>query len=396
MQECYKWKVKAPYALDSYVFVKCTNNHKFLVKNNLTQTTSIKAIAATTENDLIQSASIEFDRIDDMSVEPSAEYLGKLYCYDIEVDHPNHLFVLANGLICSNSTKHEAGMFKGKKTYSGLDVIERFLGSPETFKDRAAVAELSGKVEDIKDAPQGGKYIVIGGKEHYVLPDMEINVKKGDEVERGQILSEGLADPEDIVRLRGIGEGRKYVAKRFKQILDDSNAKAAARNTETFARYFVDHVKITDPTGIGDYLPDDIVSYNKLEEAYVPEKDTKPYSVNDNSAVDKYLQKPVLHYSIGTKLTPSMIKHIKSTGITDTIFASDKEPGFEPVLIRLAESTTKGEGEFLEKGIAAYQKSNYLDAAIRGSQSNIKENINPFVRISQPDFAEKIKTTGKF
>ena len=296
----------------------------------------------------------------------------------------------------SLSSKHTAGMYQGKKTYAGLEYIEQFLQSPETFKDRAAVSEFTGKVEDIKPAPQGGSYIIINGQEHYVLPNMDIFVKKGDEVEAGQILSDGLADPEDIVRLRGIGEGRKYFTDRFKQILDESGAKAHRRNVELLARSFVDKVKITDPDGLGDFLPEDVISYNALEANYVPEKDTKAYSVDDENAVGKYLQKPVLHYSIGTKLLPSMLKHIKKTGISDNVFVSEKEPKFEPVLIRLREAPLIGHNDFIGKGIASYQKSNYLDSAITGAQSNIKENLNPYVRMAQPDFAEKSKQTGKF
>lgn len=325
----------------------------------------------------------------------ASDYVGKQHCYDIEVNHPDHLFVLASGLITSNS-KHTAGMYQGKKTYAGLEYIEQFLQSPETFKDRAAVSEFTGKVEDIKPAPQGGSYIIINGQEHYVLPNMDIFVKKGDEVEAGQILSDGLADPEDIVRLRGIGEGRKYFTDRFKQILDESGAKAHRRNVELLARSFVDKVKITDPDGLGDFLPEDVISYNALEANYVPEKDTKAYSVDDENAVGKYLQKPVLHYSIGTKLLPSMLKHIKKTGISDNVFVSEKEPKFEPVLIRLREAPLIGHNDFIGKGIASYQKSNYLDSAITGAQSNIKENLNPYVRMAQPDFAEKSKQTGKF
>ena len=46
--------------------------------------------------------------------------IGKVQCFDLEVDHPDHLFILSNGIIVSNSSKHTAGMFKGKKTISGL------------------------------------------------------------------------------------------------------------------------------------------------------------------------------------------------------------------------------------------------------------------------------------
>lgn len=294
------------------------------------------------------------------------------------------------------SSKHESGMFKGKKTFSGLDYIVQFLTSPEHFKNRAAVAEVEGKVDNIVDAPQGGKYIMINGVEHYVNPDTSIFVKKGDKVEQGDIISDGLADPEDITRLRGIGEGRKYVTLRFKDMLDASNSKASRRNLELFARAFVDDVRITDPDGLGDFLPDDIISYNALEANYVPEPDTKAYAVGDMAAKDKYLQKPVLHYTIGTKLFPSMIKHIKDSGITDKIYASETAPKFEPVFTRFQEAGVKSNKDFISRGAASYQKANYLDSAMRGLTSNIKTNYDPYVRMSQPDFADSIKLTGRF
>ena len=37
------------------------------------------------------------------------EYVGEVHCMDIEVDHPDHLFVLANGLITSNSSTAKGG-----------------------------------------------------------------------------------------------------------------------------------------------------------------------------------------------------------------------------------------------------------------------------------------------
>jgi DNA-directed RNA polymerase subunit beta' len=294
------------------------------------------------------------------------------------------------------SSKHTAGAFSGRKTFGGFKYVSAFLESPEEFPDKATVSEIDGKIKSIKDAPQGGKYIYIDDKEHYVLPGMEIFVKPGDSVERGEILSDGLADPEDIIRLRGLGEGRRYFTERLHQLTADSNAKGNKRNIELFARAFLDKVKITNPDGLGDFLPEDIISYNKLEANYIPEDDSKEVSVNGNEAVNKYLQRPVLHFTIGTKLTPKMIKRIKDTGIADTILVSNKEPSFEPVMVRLKESSTKGETDWISKGVASYQKQNYIDAASRGLKSNLKENYNPFTRMTQPDFAENVYETGKF
>lgn len=320
-------------------------------------------------------------------------------CYDIEVDGNDHLFVLANGLIVSNSAKHTAGLLQGKrKNISGFKYVEQFLQSPEEFSDKGVVASIPGKVQDISPAPQGGKYITIDGIKHYVLPDTEIFVKKGDTVEAGDQLSDGLVDVEDILATRGIGEARKYFSERFKKLLDDSGAKANKKHTELLARSFIDKIEVTNPDGLGKWLPGDIISYNALEANYEPEEDSKLVDIKE--AEGKYLQKPILHYSIGTKLTPKMIKHIDEVEGNDKehrkVLVSDKEPGFKPVMIRVREALSTEDTGWLEKMTASYLKKNLVESAIRGSETNISSNTNPYARLSQPDFAKNIERTGMY
>lgn len=322
------------------------------------------------------------------------KYIGDKQCYDITVDHPDHLFVLANDIICSNS-----GAFKGKKNLSGLPYLIQFLESPETFKDKATVSELDGTVDKIEDAPQGGKYIYINNEKHYVLPDTDIFVKKGDTVEAGDIISDGLADPEDIVRLKGIGEGRKYYSERLKQLLDDSSAKADLRNTEVVARNAINHIEITDPDGFAGYLPGDIVSYNKIEANYKPRESSKEIKLNKDNIknyIGKYLEKPILHYSIGTRLSKSMLENLNDLDINDIVI-NDEPPGFKPVLTRLREAASKNEEDWLVRANTSYIKQNYIEAATKGLDTNVKENINPYARMGVAyDFAKNLKETSKF
>lgn len=323
----------------------------------------------------------------------SKEFIGDLPCFDIMVDHPDHLFVLANDLICSNS-----GAYSAKKQISGLPYIEAFVGSPETFPDRASVSTIDGKITKIADAPQGGKYIFVNDQPHYVLPNTDIDVKVGDKVEAGDIMSDGLADPEDIIRYKGIGEGRKYYAERFAKLLADSGAPTSARNAEMVSRSAINSIRITDPDGYGNYLPDDIVSYDKFEANYTPRESSKEWSLKKDktNVVGKYLEKPVLHYSIGTRITPKVINNLNEAEI-DNILVNDEPPGFEPVFIRAQEITSKNSDDWLARLQGSYLKSNIIDSAIKGLDTNIKENINPYTRIGQgSDFADKVTEKGLF
>jgi hypothetical protein len=93
----------------------------------------------------------------------SVEAKGIGHCFDISVAHEDELFVLANGLIVSNTS----GAAQGRRTYAGLDWLARFVQVPDNFPDRAPLSETEG-VARLEKAPQGGTYVKIGEHTHYV------------------------------------------------------------------------------------------------------------------------------------------------------------------------------------------------------------------------------------
>lgn len=290
------------------------------------------------------------------------------------------------------NNKHSGSIVKGKRVFSGFDVINRIAQSPEDFPERAAVSEVSGIVEKIEDAPQGGKFIYVDGKQHYALPGFAPLVKPGDKVEQGDQLSDGIVDTRDIIRLRGLGEGRKHYATRLKQALDDSGMPANSVNVEMLARAAIDHVVIEDPDGLGDFLPDDVVSYNTLSTTYVPPETAR--KMKPLEAVGKVLQAPALHYSIGTKLTPRMAKQIEESGLD--VLVDDYEPKFRPEMVRLR-SASHYNPDWLAAQHTSYLKKQLNEAAIRGEDTNIEENTHFAPRLAQGvGFGKNIRITGKF
>lgn len=319
---------------------------------------------------------------------------GTRRCWDIEVDSDDSLFVLANGMIVHNS-KHIGGASKGtKKQFSGFNVISQLVQSPETFDSKAPVAEEAGRVSRIEDAPQGGKFVHVGESRHYVLPGFEVSVKPGDEVEAGDQLSEGIVDASDIVRLRGLGEGRRYYADRLGQALQESGAGNPSKlNLEIMARAAIDHVKVDDPDGIGDHLPDDVVSYSTLASGYVPPSNAGV--LHPSKAVGKTLHAPALHYTIGTKLTPKMTKRIQDAGI-DSLVVSDEEPKFHPEMVRLR-AAAHSNPDWMVRMQSSYLSGNLADAAERSLDTDVESNVHYAPRLAiGKDFGKNIATTGAF
>ena len=317
----------------------------------------------------------------------------EVHCMDIEIDHPDHLFVLATGLITSNSAKHTAGMTQAKKTYSGLGVIQQFTQSPEKFKDEGAVSKVDGKVEKIEEAPQGGSYVTVAGKRHYILPGHAVEVKEGDTLEAGDQLAEGLVDPEDIVKYKGLGEGRRYYADRLNKILADSGAKTDRRNTELLARAAIRHVRVTSQDGMGDYLPDDVVDYNSLQATYVPHESTKTLKTKD--AVGQYLQRPVGHYTIGTRITPKVASYLDDHGYKE-VEAAATAPGFTPEMIRLR-TASHSNPDWLASMGTSYLTKQLNEAATEGDDTNVHHNPDWRPRLAYgAGFGKNIEETGEF
>lgn len=298
----------------------------------------------------------------------------------------------------SLNTKHNAGMAKGKKSFSGFDYVSQFVQIPDEFKDRAAVAEVDGVVEKVEDAPQGGKYVYVNGEQHFVLPGFDVSVKPGDKVEAGEQLSEGLVNPADVVRLRGLGEGRRYYADRLGQILADSGNPPDRRNMEILARAAVDNYLIDDPDEDDPWLPDTLVRESEFLRGYKPPGDTT--SLRLDKAVGAYLQQPVLHYTVGTRLTPKMAERMRGAGV-ESVLASRTTPRFKPEMQRLRVASHDSD-DWMTSLSTSYLSSQMRDALERGDETNIQENYHYAPRLAygadagKGGFGERITQTGKF
>lgn len=281
--------------------------------------------------------------------------------HDIEVDHPDHLFVLANGLIVSNSGG-VAGASAG--AIGGFAAINAMVQAPEIFPGGAVHSQLDGRVEHIVEAPQGGHYMTVGGQQHYIPRGATLTVQKGDTVEAGDTVTEGIPNPSEIVRHKGVGEGRRYFIDSFRKVLKNSQIGAHRRNVELLARGLLNHVRLTDE--VGDWGPDDVVPYQTLESQWSPRAG---YMVAPaKSLVGHYLEKPILHYSVGTKIRPSMVKKLDQYGVK-SIYAHRDAPPFEPEMVR-AMMNTAHDPDWQTKMLGSYQQSSVLEAARRGGMSD--------------------------
>ena len=299
--------------------------------------------------------------------------IGKRHVYDIEVEHPDHLFLLANGLIVSNSGKKQQGV-----GYSGFDMLKRMVDVPKQYTDRATVSEVDGTVTKIVPAPQGGSYVYVGDERHYVPNGYDVLVKKGDEVEAGDQLSDGVVNPADAVRLKGIGEGRRYFTQRFTQAYRDSGYKTNRRNVEAVAKSLIDNVVVEDPDAEGEMLPGDDVSYARWAWGYRPRPDSVQSS--PKQAIGKYLEQPALHYTIGTRVTPKVVKELEKFKVPSVLY-NPNPVGVRPEMRSIVESTGQTD-DWMGRLGTTYLGKRLVEDAQLGSDSNSK-GLNPYPAVAK-------------
>jgi DNA-directed RNA polymerase subunit beta' len=268
------------------------------------------------------------------------------------------------------ATKHSAGVAGSTQNLvGGFKLINQLAQVPEVFQDKATVSEVDGPVTKVVDAPQGGKFVYVGQEEHYIPAEKNLKVRVGDQLEAGDVLSEGIVNPADVVRHKGIGEGRAYFVKTMQDAFSSSGIKTSKRNLEVLSRALINHVKISGD-GAGDYLPDDIVNYSDFERSYQPREGAK--EMDPREAQGHYLEKPVLHYSIGTRITPRVAKTLQDAQEIK-VLTHPSPPVFEPQMVRLMEAGSSGkdwmakmQGTGLKKNLMAEVQSGEAESDIHG------------------------------
>lgn len=264
------------------------------------------------------------------------------------------------------STKHTGALAGKKNTASGLDAIEKVINVPKSFAGSATVSEKDGRVEEIRPAPQGGQYVTVGGREHYVSPDLTLKVGHGDKIEAGDVLTDGIPNPAKVVEHKGVGAGRLALMETLRTVFKDAGVSVHRRHLEPMVRGLVNHVRITDLDGPPDTVPGDVVEYDDLARDYKPRAGTK--TLHPAEAVGHHLERPVLHYSIGTRITPRVSADLAENGI-HAVEAHEDPPSFHPEMVRAMQGLAYAADPMVRAGGLYGVRKSVMESAFRGGKS---------------------------
>ena len=262
------------------------------------------------------------------------------------------------------SSKHGVSLVKGDVNKPrGLAAFKQFTEMPKSFSYKATVADVDGEVSDISKAPQGGFDIRISGTPHYIPPNRDLKIKKGQKVEAGDVLSSGIPNPIDIFRHKGLGAGRAYVANSLKDVYSEAGIKADPKHFEHLVKAQFNYVKPTE--NMGPYMAGEVVPYSSAVKAFGETGVRTPLK----AAHGRVLTKNTLQHVAGTRIDKSLLRDFQEAGISE-VDTSDTKPKFVPV-VAAATRTPLLNPNWMQRLGFRYQKNTIIQAATEGEEASI-------------------------
>jgi hypothetical protein len=165
-------------------------------------------------------------------------------------------------------TFHSGGISGTRGVITGYDKIDKLLKMPEIKSGRATLAKVDGTVESVTDSVGGtGKDVRIDGKVHYIPNDLwdSSRIRVGSKVERGDILSAGLAQPDELADLKGMRAAQEYISNEIQSAYGSQGVDLKRRAVETVVRAVGNTTKVLDPGG-SNFLHGDVAPWTVVED----------------------------------------------------------------------------------------------------------------------------------
>ncbi|CAL4317910.1 DNA-directed RNA polymerase subunit beta' [Buchnera aphidicola (Panaphis juglandis)] len=193
-------------------------------------------------------------------------------------DTPAQYFLPGKSIIqINNSNKINAGdtlakiphATGGTKDITGglprvADLFEARYG-----KELAILAEISGFISFGKETKGKIRLIITSednkNKHEEMIPKWrQLNIFEGELVKKGDIISDGLESPHDILRLKGVPELTKYIVNEVQEVYRLQGVKINDKHIEVILKQMLRKVTIINP-GHSNFLNGEQVEYSRIK-----------------------------------------------------------------------------------------------------------------------------------
>ncbi len=158
---------------------------------------------------------------------------------------------------------------KNKDITGGLPRVAE-LFEARSPKDPSQISDIDGIVEFGEDLRRKRRIIIrpeIGEpKEYLVSKGKHVVVVEGDYVRMGEALTDGSANPHDILRVKGVKELQRFLVDEVQEVYRLQGVRINDKHIEAIARQMLRKIKVLEP-GDSNYLVGEAVSRGQLEQA---------------------------------------------------------------------------------------------------------------------------------
>lgn len=169
-------------------------------------------------------------------------------------------------------TFHTGGV-AGDDITQGLPRVQEIFEARNP-KGQAQISEVSGIIESIEENPADRtKEVTIKGETDtrtYTLPmSARMKYAEGDHIHRGKTISEGSADPKEIIKVRDTMATENYIVEQIQQVYRMQGVEIGDKHIEVMARQMLRKVRVMDP-GATELLPGTLLDIAQFREANEP------------------------------------------------------------------------------------------------------------------------------
>lgn len=166
-------------------------------------------------------------------------------------------------------TFHTGGIASGDDITQGLPRIEELFEARKP-KSQAVISELSGIVKIKETKKQMNEVTVVDAegesKKHKIPISTPLLVQENDQIESGDLITDGSVNPHDIMKIKGAKGVQRYIINEVLKVYKNNGVDINDKHIEIIVRQMLKKVKIEDP-GDTDFLTGTMVDMFEFLEA---------------------------------------------------------------------------------------------------------------------------------
>lgn len=136
---------------------------------------------------------------------------------------------------------------------------------PNNIKGKATLAQVSGRVSAVRKSGYGGSIVTINGKEHNVGKKLDLKVKTGDMVKKGDPISTGVVHPQELLKLTNVQRVQGQMVEDLNDAFSSAGVKVHKRSYEVPVKMLTEQVRIQDPGGCNDFVAGDYTTIARAD-----------------------------------------------------------------------------------------------------------------------------------